>query len=305
MRKKYLKAGIGIAVGSMLLITSTVISLANGPSAYETLKESVKNSNDYNNVTLESKVSLVDNNETVVNLDMDIKADHSSEKASGTLNLKVEDIDKEIKLYLNEKNVVVKPEDQDEYFKFTNSENYKNHSKMNEDREITPQMEELYEKVLDSFVGDLKKQVVEKDIGNGEKEISIELNDKQIPEIVNAIVAAKSSDNDKLLDDGSKNHDEYIKEIFGFSKEDIEITKLTDDVKVKNIYFKSLVDKNNMIKSLEVGLDINGKDEKGKVHTQSLKATVKFSNINKTVVDEIDLTGKKVKEIESEKCKSY
>jgi hypothetical protein len=300
MKKNYLKLGIGLAVGSALLITSTFVSLANGTDGYELLKESFKNSKGFDNATINAEFTVIDNDEKVLDVSGILKADHENEIGNGSVSLKSDSISSEFDFYAEDNSVVVKRDGIDTYFKFISddeSEEYSNkHEKFGENQELSKEVSDLHEKIFDTLVGDIKKQIVEKDLTNGDKEISLELNENQIPEIVNAVLSAKHDD-DSEYDENEKICGEYLEEVFGISCDDFKVNELEKDIKVKNIYLETVLDKDNEVKGIGFSIKVSGKDENNDEHVQTVTANLNFSDINSTTVETIDLTDKEVEEI--------
>lgn len=132
------------------------------------------------------------------------------------------------------------------------------------------------EKILDALVGNLKDAVVVKQNSDGSRELSGSLKEAQIPALVNAVVSLQSK---STLN--SNSNDNYM-------------PKITKDIYIKDITGNMTVGKDGIIRSvLGVGT-MAGKDEGGKEHNVTFEMLVKISNINSTVVNKPDLTGKTI-----------
>ena len=75
MNKNFIRTCIGIAVGGVLLVTSTVMGMASGPTGYEALKAAVKNSDTVKNATFSMSGTLVDNNEELLKISSMLKVE--------------------------------------------------------------------------------------------------------------------------------------------------------------------------------------------------------------------------------------
>jgi hypothetical protein len=302
MNKNFVKAGIGIVVGTAILATSAFMSLASGPTGYDSLKEILKNSKNLENATIDLVASVDDNGKNVLSATAKIKADHKNDQSSGSANLKVSNIEKSFKFYKDGENSYLKLDDQNTFLKFDEkgrygerNKNFKERGKNENDSKFT----DLHEKILDALVGDLKKQVEETDSSNGDKKISVKLSESQIPEVVNALLAAKGEKH--INKEVSK--DSQFKEIFGISKDDLKINELVSDLKVKEINLELVSDKNKNVKELNLLLTVSGKDKSSISHTQTIKVKADISNVGSTTVDKVNLTGAQVKTISCKELK--
>ena len=297
MNKNLLRTGIGLVVGGSLLVTSTVMGMAaSGTSGYDTLKVAVKNMKNIENATFSMSGTFSDNNKELAEASFNFKAS-KEDIFSGEIALSSEKVNKSYALYQSEDSIVFKDAASDVYNKVEYSGELKAKGKKMRkyhSKEIqNPQMEMLGEKILDTLVGDLKKQVTQESIGNSEKKISIDLDKSEIPALVNLVLAAKSEKTRGQSCDKS----EMMHEIFGVNPADCKLPELKSNIQAEKIDVDIVVDKNNMIKELDMEFDISGNDSQNKFHEQELKISMDVSDINSTKVDSIDLSGKEVKEI--------
>jgi hypothetical protein len=295
MNKKLLRTGIGLVVGGSLLITSTVMSIADGPSGYDTLKAVFKNSRNIESATFTVAGSVSDNSKEIVKISSTFKENEEEQLYSGAIAINSEKVNKSYALYGSEKQIVFKDDTSNVYNKVECSDDFKgmrhqgNSSYKNAHE--NPQLEAIGEKIMDTLVGDLKKQVTLKKLDNGDKQIGIDLDKNEIPSLVNLMLAIK---NDKPNETDKQ---DKIHEILGINPDDCTMPKLTNDVKAEKVDVQIVVDKNNTIKGLDVEIGITGNDEANKAHEQELKFSLDVTGINSTKVDTINLAGKTVKEI--------
>lgn len=291
MKKNLLKAGIGVALGGALLITSTFIGLASGPNGYDTLKSAVKNFRHVENGTLNITGTMYDNNELIAKVESTLKGDHDGQSMSGTLTMECEKIDKSFVMYASGQGVVIKDEDSDVYnLVKPDKKHRKMHRKFEKDENL--QMEKFHDMLIDTLVGDLKHQVEEKDLGNGDKQLSISLNDNEIPSIINVLLSIKHQEDEEL--DKSKR----IHEILGIQEFKCPKPELVSDIKAKKIEFIFVVDKNDIVKKIDAEFGVEGRDIQGETHDLKLDLSVQISDVNNTVPETIDLEGKNVREID-------
>ncbi|MDP4181530.1 MAG: hypothetical protein Q8942_10595 [Bacillota bacterium] len=296
MNKNLLKAGIGLIVGGSLLITSTVLSMAGGPSGYEALKSAVKNSKTIENATLNVSGSVADNDKELIKVKSTFKADEKQHSYSGVISLKSDKSNKAYTLFGNEEQMIFKDDASQVYNKVECNMEAKGkrfHKRINSyEQKQNPQVEKIGEKILDTLVGDLKKKVELKNLDNGEKKISIALDKNEIPSLVNLMLSVKGQNE---CDKADKMH-----EILGINIEDYKAPELVSDIKAEKVDAQIVIDKNNIIKELDAEFDITGNDAENKAHNQDLKVKIDVSDINSTKVDSIKLDGKNVKTITRE-----
>lgn len=138
------------------------------------------------------------------------------------------------------------------------------------------------EKIADALVGNLKDSVVVTQNTDGTKQISGTISEAQIPAIANAVVSYGFK---------SRFGTPYMNARIGV---DGKMPKIADDLYVKEVKGSMTLDKDGLIQSvMGTGL-LSGKDDKGKEHSLTFELLVKISDVNKTVVNKPDLTGKKV-----------
>ncbi|WP_010246001.1 hypothetical protein [Acetivibrio cellulolyticus] len=287
MNKNLLRTCIGLTVGGSLLVTSTVMGMAAGPTGYETLKAAVKSSRTIKNATFNISGSIADSNKKFTNVNSTLKLE-KDELISGAISLDSNDVNKSYSFFEGENSIIFKDDASNVYNKinFTDDESDK------EDEEHdNPRVEALCENILDTLVGDLKKKVDLKKLDNEEKQISIDLDKSEIPALVNLALNADDGEDDKECKTEAK-----IKDIIGVDPLKLDLPELTN-IEADKINVEIVVDKNNIVKEMDLVFDITGNDAQNKVHNQELKLSVDVGGINSTSVDTVDLSGKEVREI--------
>ncbi|KNY29585.1 hypothetical protein [Pseudobacteroides cellulosolvens] len=297
MNKKLVRTGIGLVVGGSLLITSTFMSIADGPSGYDTLKAAFRNSRNIENATFTVSGSVSDNSKDMVKISSTFKADEEEHLYSGTIAINSDKVNKSYTLYGSKNQVVFKDTASNVYNKLECNDEYegkRHQSRRHNNVHENPQLEAIGEKIMDTLVGDLKKQVTLKEMDNGEKQIGIDLDKDEIPSLVNLLLAVKE-DKSHEADKQDKIH-----EIFGVNTDDCTMPELANDIKAEKVDVKITVDKDNTIKGLDVEFGVSGKDEANIVHEQEMKLSMTVSEVGSTKVDTVSLEGKTVKEISSD-----
>jgi hypothetical protein len=140
------------------------------------------------------------------------------------------------------------------------------------------------EKIADALVGDLKDSVVVTENTDGTKQLSGTLSEAQIPAIANAVVSYQL----KSAVRSTYNNSNKVE------ADATTMPKITDDVYVKEIKGNMTLGKDGLIQSAMGTGSLSGKDEQAKEHNLTFELLVKITNVNKTIVNKPDLSGKKV-----------
>lgn len=139
-----------------------------------------------------------------------------------------------------------------------------------------------FEKIADALVGNLKDYVVVSVKPDGSKELSGSLSESQIPSLVNAVTSF-----------------EFKNSFSGYYATRLEVNNvkkpmIASDIFVKDAKGKIIVDKNGLIESILGTGTLSGKEENGTEHAITFELLGKLHDVNSTVVNKPDLTGKKV-----------
>jgi hypothetical protein len=296
MNKNFSRTCIGLAVGGSLLVTSTVMGMASGPTGYEALKAVVKNSDKIKNATFSVSGSLIDNNKEFMKLDSTLKVEQD-ELVSGEILIDTDKLDKSYTFFASKNNMIFKDDNSDVYNRITSTEKAKVKVKKSHSKEYeNPQMEAICESIMDTLVGDLKNQVTLTDADDGKKQIGINLDKSEIPALFNLMLNVKHDE--EVTDEFDTNN--KIHEILGINPIDFESPDLTSNVQAEEIDVKILIGENNIIEGMDLEFEVTGNDAQNQMHRQELKLSFDISGINSTTADVIDLNGKEVQEISSE-----
>jgi hypothetical protein len=270
--------------------------MADGPSGYETLKAAFKNSHKIETATIGLTGSVNDNQKELVKVSSTFKLNEEEHLFSGVISVNSEKVNKNYTLFGSKDGMVFKDDASNVYNRIETKNEFKGKRFKNRNHNVkesvNPQLEAIGEKIMDTLVGDLKKQVEQKELENGDKQISINLDKNEIPSLVNLILSAKRENECENVNKADKMH-----EILGINPEDCKMPELTNNVQAENIDVQLVVDKNNVIKELDAEFDVTGYDDQNQFHSQELKLGIDVSDINSTKVDTINLDGKEVREI--------
>lgn len=279
---------LSFSVGTLLFAT-TALAEVTTKSGYDEIKDALKYtaescSEKLSNYTLVSSFVLKDNNEVISFFDQTAKYDTrkgARETTASSLDYKGDKF--EGYTYLDKSTVI-------NYDSGSNSYIVTENHQMNNIAAFTNPFKEKgtddLEKIADALVGNLKDYVVIDVKADGSKELTGSLSESQIPALINAVTSFQF-----------KNHfGGYYAARLGVYGE--KAPKMVSDIYVKDVKGNMVVDKNGLIQSILGTGTLSGKDEKGKEHSLTFELLEKLNNVNSTVVDKPDLTGKKVQKAE-------
>lgn len=278
LRKKTVML-LSIALGSLMFATTAMAEVA-AKSGYEQAKDSLK----YTAEGFSSKLSsytvdmsfVMKDNDKVISSESTLGRYDVTKNAHDSISTSINgDKKTESYFYRDKKTLINYNNNEDIYYvsEYDSPSDYKlfeNPFKQKEAGDI--------ERIVDAFVGNLKDYVIVKDNSDGSKELSGSLSEAQIPALVNAVVSYQ------------------LKREFGYNRNQYNESNrpvITEDVFVKEIKGKMNVDKDGLIQSvLGTGI-INGKDKNGNEHNLTFEILGKISDVNSSVVNKPDLSGKK------------
>lgn len=296
MKKKVLLMGAGLTIGSALLVSSAFAG-AGGVQGYEAYKSALKSTAAMASSTQNVSLSIQDNGNEVMSVTTKVKANETTGSVSGQAAIKAGSDLQTLDFYnLNGKNVL-KTGSSDTYYVIAESD--REHARNNE--RMDPALSNEMEKVVDALVGNLKNDVILKDATNGRKTIDVKLAGTQIPTAVNVIGSLLA----KEMMSGNHSHDnwkdtELSPNAMGLNVQQMaaHLPELTQDVNIDEITLHAAIDEHNYIVSHDVDFAISGKDASGQTHKVVINTDIQTTAINTTTPDVIDLTGKKVNNIQ-------
>lgn len=276
--KKNSAIAISFAVGTMLFATTALAEIA-AKSGYEQFKDAAKLTAEsftekLSNYTTDISFVLKDN-ETIVSSDNSISKYDVSKQAKENTSTNFYGGNKtEGYYYMDRRTNIFYNSQQDSYYvnEFTNENETKVFSNPFKEKSAGD-----IEKIADALVGDLKDYVVVTQNTDGSKELTGSLSEAQIPALVNAVVSFqfKNQISNGQLNGGT-------------------VPAISKDIFIKEIKGKVVIDKDGLIQSILGTGILSGKDEAGKEHNLTFELLGKVSNVNSTVVNKPDLSGKKV-----------
>ncbi|AHF09136.1 MULTISPECIES: hypothetical protein [Dehalobacter] len=269
-------------VGILLFATTALADIVS-KSGYDTLKDGLKQSaascsEKFNNFTLDYSFAIKYNGE-IISSQNDVKKfdrlNGATEDSSHSLSQdgKVSD-----SYYYTDKNTWINGTDigtsneayyYTEYTQERETDVFDNPFKQDEAEDV--------EKIVDAVVGSLKDHVVVQENADGSKGLSGSLSEVQIPALVNAVASLQ------------------VKQAFsGQNSYRARIPVLTQDIYVKQIEGSATVNSDGLLDYILATVILSGKDAQEQVHEITMETLVKLTDINETVVQKPDLSGKEV-----------
>lgn len=284
---------VSVVVGGLLLFGAAFANASN-VSGYDIYKSALKNTRVATNITTQVKVSVTDNDKTVMNVDGTAKMDLKNSNMSSIINGNAGGQSYSMEMYHQDNKVITKNSNSEVYNVINRLPGYK-HEPTNKNKEVFKQKyAQDVENVIDTVVGNIKNYVVLNNNSDGSKEVSLQLSGNQIPATANALasLAIKAGTQEGFR------HEKSLSPLAADLK--AQIPTLVSDITIGNVDIKAQIDSNNFIKSQQMKISITGKDADGVSHNVIVNANLNLSNINQTTPDTVDLTGKQVKTLQPE-----
>ncbi|NEW06991.1 hypothetical protein GK047_13350 [Paenibacillus sp. SYP-B3998] len=296
MNKKLAMMGLGVAVGSMMLVTSVYAGVGDAPG-YETFKSAFKQTAAVENVTRQVNVSLQDNGVSLLNVKSTIKSDQSGRAGSAEVKVKNGKEEQTIHFYSQDGKQIVKTADSDVY-KVIEAQPGNGKFKALEGANHTPDPATIQEveNVVDALVGNLKNYVtMDQKSGKG-KEIHFKLSGSQISPVVNTIGSL-------IIKHGTQENGQRPipakADTLGVDVSTLKnsLPQLANDIKMDAVEVNATIDGDNHITNQTAQIHISGKDVQGVNHDVVLSVDMTLSSLNSTTPDTVDLNGKKVENV--------
>ncbi|SDN75604.1 hypothetical protein SAMN04487897_104307 [Paenibacillus sp. yr247] len=291
MKKKWLMLGSAVGISSIVMVTTGFSAMAS-TSGYDAYKSALKNTKTVQNVAVQAAAALQDNGNVLASANGSFKVSLDTKTASGSADVVAKGTQQSLSFYKQNDQTVLKSNASDVYFvKQEGMKKHKTEKKLNE-TEIPQQVET----VIDALVGNLKDYVAVDTKTDGSKEIAIQLDNAQIPTVVNALAPIAIKEATKGENDGeNKDNAENANEL-PFKEDYLKnaAPQLTQDIKIEKVSIKAMINANNYISHQEADVTVSGKDDSGTAHQVTLHLQADLSGYNSTTPETIDLAGKTV-----------
>ena len=289
MDKKVITALGTIAVGGLLFGTSAFAAITQ-PSGYDLYKEALKNTKAVQSLTPMIELSVRDNGEEIFKVNFVTKLDKETKISSSDIVFDVQNQQKNVDIFVNDGNTVVKSEGSDVYKMLkTNKEGFHKEGKYHGQGHL-----EDMESIIDALIGNIETFINVSETSDGTRVIDLQLSENQISPVINAVtsVAVKN-----MADHSSK-----AVPVEGGFHDGItpELPKLVKNIRVSKIDVKAEVNSENLIEEQAIFFEIIGEDAEGKSHELVVGVDAGFTDFNSTAPDKVDLTGQEVQQIKHE-----
>ncbi|MZQ83826.1 hypothetical protein GQF01_17075 [Paenibacillus sp. 5J-6] len=304
MNKKLAMMGLGVAVGSMMLVTSVYAGVGDAPG-YETFKSAVKQTATVHNVTRQVNVTLQDNGAQLLNVKSTIKSSGENHAGSAEVTVNNGTAEQTIHFYNQEGKQIIKTGDSDVY-KVLEGKGMGGKFKDYEGTGHTPdpQVVSEVENVVDALVGNLKNYVTMDEAPGNVKEIHFKLSGSQISPVVNTIgsLAIKHGAMENNQRPMPSKADTLGIDVTTLKN---SLPQLTSDIKMDEVEVNASVDSDNHITNQTAQIHISGKDAQGTAHNVVLSVDMTLSSLNSTTPDTVDLTGKQLETVKIDPEKTH
>ena len=317
MNKKWLKLGVPLTAGAVLLLVSGFTANA-GTSGYELYKEALKANANVSGVTADVSFTVNDNGRQDVKADAKMKLDKDAKAASGSVLLEGEGTQPQtLEVFHQDGRLMVRNEASDIVYRLdsksqgdTGAQKWRqNNTHAGPPKELVP--------VVDALLGNLKQQVEATDQSDGTRLVSLHLSGSRVPAVVDALGSmmikhAGEANGTGMRDGWSKPSNgtalpegavgepaaDNPAELLLGGQWKPQLPQLALDIRVEAINIDAVIGKDNRLQHQTVQLTFAGKSEDGTAHEVTVTADAAFSGYDSTTPDRIDLTGKQVKDIE-------
>ncbi|ETI68477.1 hypothetical protein [Neobacillus vireti] len=284
MKKKWMTAGAGLGIGAVLLLASGFSAMAN-TSGYDAYKTALKNTKAESSITMNVDLTITDNGKKLVTGAADLKVNKDQKAGSVAATIGDSTEKRSINVFRQDGKVIFKSSEEDVYkAKEINAPKWQHKG----DHSNLPK---AMQQVFGTLLGNIKDLATVENQANGGKHAELHLSGDQVPAVVNVVGTVVVS---KIA-----NHEKNEKTPGWMAN----MSKLTDNIKVEKIDIDAEISTKDILEAQTAKINITGTDESGKKHELTITIHVDYSNINKTVPEHIDLTGKKIEEIKNEGMK--
>jgi hypothetical protein len=279
LKNKRIVMATSLLIGVMMLSIPTFAEM-NQKSGYDKLKDSLKATadtlfNKSDNFTGEISFTLKDNDNIIIKSTTTSKIDtnNNSQESTGT-NFNGDKEEKSY-YYMDSNQIISLNSKTNEYYitEYTNpiTNNVRSKNPFNDENASD------IEKIIDAAVSGIKDNVVSEVKADGSMVFSGNITDNQVPAIINTVSSylLKTQINNEMR--GREN-----------------LPLLTKDIYIKNVTGKANADKYGILENVFVTFVMSGKEKDGTSHELTVDVLADISNINNTIINPPDLTGKNV-----------
>lgn len=305
MKKKWLLTGSAVGISGAIMLATGLTAFA-GTSGYEDYKSALKNTaQSMDSVTIQADAILKDNGTLLSQAQSHLKANLKTEAMSGTVQISGSAGSQNLSLYSQTDGQVWKSDASGTYYlkqDKAEKEDQTDEKETKDDSWLSGQGET----VIDALIGNLKNEMTSTTASDGTKNISLQLENAQIPAVVQAMAPvvfkqlSDPSEHGDRTENGATAVNTDPEELIQQSLLNIKDITLTEGVQIQGINLKAVVSPANEIQRQQMDITFTGLDVKGVSHTLTASLDVQLSSLNGTTPDSIDLTGKHVVQIKDD-----
>ena len=280
---------ISFTIGTLMFAT-TAFAEVNSKSGYDELKDSLKHTAEnctskFSSFTVDSSFVMRDNGAVIYSRNMLNKYDASKKSIENTSETN-NGTTKSEELYYKDKNVAITHNTADSNIYHVTNITDKDKTNSFLSNPFKESQTSDIEKIVDTAIGNLKDSISVAKKTDGTRELSTSLSENQIPSLINAVTSFKLK----------QDINNQIEQTSHLNTSTTKLPQISKDVFVKDVQLKVITDKDGSIQSVLASGAISGKDNSGNSHLLVFELSLKIKNINSTVVNKPDLSGKKVDE---------
>ncbi|WP_440960474.1 hypothetical protein ACN6KS_21975 [Paenibacillus nitricinens] len=303
MKKKWLLTGGAAGISGVIMLATGLTAFA-GTSGYEDYKAALKNTaENMQSITVQADAILKDNGSVLSQAQGSLKANLANEAVSGAVKISGSQGSHVLSLYSQPDGQVWKSDASDIYY-------VKQDIKDKKDQESGTELKEAVwlssqeETIMDALIGNLKNEFTSTTDKDGAKHISLQLDNAQIPAVMQALAPvlfknlSEEKDHESSKDTAvdSKDPEDLIQQnLFDFQAID-----MTNGVQIQSIRLNADITPANALQHQQLDLTFVGQDEQGASHTLAASLDVQLSAFNATTTESIDLTGKQVQQVKED-----
>ncbi|MDH6369901.1 hypothetical protein M2444_001679 [Paenibacillus sp. PastF-3] len=303
MKKKWLLTGGAAGISGVIMLATGLTAFA-GTSGYEDYKAALKNTaENMQSITVQADAILKDNGSVLSQAQGSLKANLANEAVSGAVKISGSQGSHVLSLYSQPDGQVWKSDASDIYYVKQDIKDKKDQESGTEPKEAV-WLSSQEETIMDALIGNLKNEFTSTTDKDGAKHISLQLDNAQIPAVMQALapVLFKNLSEEKDHESGkdtavdSKDPEDLIQQnLFDFQAID-----MTNGVQIQSIRLNADITPANALQHQQLDLTFVGQDEQGASHTLAASLDVQLSAFNATTTESIDLTGKQVQQVKED-----
>lgn len=303
MKKKWLLTGGAAGISGAIMLVTGMTAFA-GTSGYEDYKAALKNTaENIQTVTVQADAMLKDNGTILSQAQGSIKVSLPNEAVSGAVKISGSQGSHELNLYSQPDGQVWKSDASDIYYVKQDIKDKKDQETGTEPKEAV-WLSSQEETIMDALIGNLKNEITSTTDKDGAKHISLQLDNAQIPAVVQALAPVlfknlseeKDHESSKETTVDSNDPEDLIQHnLFDF-----QAIALTNGVQIQSIRLNADITPANELQHQQLDLTFVGQDAQGASHTLAASVDVQLSAFNATTPESIDLSGKQVQQVKED-----